>query len=135
VAYHLRCPHCAHDLYCRDCDEPIDAEAHIPGQVGTRHVKVPFDPTRRNAWNRERGRILTVMKAYHPWKFLVARELCTLAQGSTPNQTCTRLGELHAQGLVERTGTRRLTETDTPADEWRLTSEGLRLFRRVIPVS
>jgi ADP-ribose pyrophosphatase YjhB (NUDIX family) len=74
---------------------------------------VAFDPARRNAWKSERGRILLVMRRHHP-NALLAREIWTLIGGhGSPNQTCTRLGELLAQGLVERTGIERLTETGT----------------------
>lgn len=104
----------------------------MPGAVGERHAWVAFDPGRRNVWNTQRGRILTVMKNHHPIKFLVAREMADLI-GVSPNQTCTRVGELASQGLVRRTGKVRKTDTNTPADEWRLTDEGLWLFRRTIP--
>jgi hypothetical protein len=132
MAHHLRCPHCDLHLYCRDCGKAIDADAHISGAVGERHEWVAFDPTRRNAWATQRGRILQVMKNHHPWKFLLAREMSVMI-GISANQTCTRVGELAAQGLVRRTGKERPTDTNTPADEWRLTDEGLWLFRRTIP--
>ena len=132
MAHHQRCLHCHNHLYCRDCGAAIEIEAAHPGAVGERHEWVAFDPTRRNAWATQRGRILQVMKDHHPFKFLLAREMSGMI-GISANQTCTRVGELAAQGLVRRTGKERLTDTNTPADEWKLTDEGLWLFRRVIP--
>ena len=133
MPYHLKCPKCTHPLYCRDCGEPIDAEASFPGAVGGRHQSVAFDPDRRNAWKTERGRILLVLRGLHPHTFPLAREIAEKLGSESPNQICTRLGELCAQGLVERTGRERLTSTGTPADEWKLTAEGLRLWRRYVP--
>lgn len=134
MSYHLRCPHCTVLLYCRSCDEAIDSDASIPGAVGKRHTAVPFDPDRRRAWERERGRILLAMADAHPHKFLLARELWALTSNrGSPNQTCTRLGELASQGLVRRTGVERETETGAPADEWMLTGMGLTMVSHKVP--
>src|SRR5215831_1929169 len=113
MAYHLRCHVCSQHLYCAACGTPVDSDAHVPGQVGKRHTWVPFDPARRGSWKAERGRILLALAAAP----LLSREAYVTAGGSSPNQTCTRMGELHTQGLVERTGKVRYTETGSPADE------------------
>jgi hypothetical protein len=133
MAYHLRCPKCTQHLYCSHCGEPIDADAHIPGQVGKRHTFTPFNPAKRSSWAAERGRILKALKANHPTP-MVAREIWALTHlNGSSNQTCTRLGELNAEGLAMRSGGQHLTETNTPADEWVLTPAGLHLFRRILP--
>lgn len=125
MSYQLACPKCIARLECAACGEPINDDSLVPGQVGRRHTLVPFDPQRRNAWNTQRGRILKILSHYHPQP-LLAREMSKYV-GVSPNQTCTRVGELCALGLVMRNGQERPTETNTPADEWVLTPNGMRL--------
>src|SRR4249919_3700893 len=109
MSYHLRCgnQHCQERLYCASCGEPVEAEDPIPGQVGQRHPGVSFDPGRRNAWSTHRGLILLDLKAHQP---ALAREVWTRLRIGSSNGLCTRMGELHALGLVERTGKERLTD-------------------------
>lgn len=109
-------------MYCLDCAEPFNAEDAIPGQVGARHPAVAFDPDRRNAWKTQRGLMMLDLDLYPG---ALCREIWQRGGWNCgPNQICTRMGELAAQGLVERTGRERFTETDTPADEWTLTVAG-----------
>jgi hypothetical protein len=125
MSYQLDCPKCFANLHCASCGEPINDDSAFPGQVGRRHPLVAFDPRRRNAWNTQRGRILKILSHYHPQP-LLAREMSKHV-GVSPNQTCTRVGELCALGLVMRTGHERPTETNTPADEWVLTPNGMQI--------
>lgn len=131
MAHHIHCAHCAALLYCKACGQPADADAAMPGAVGKRHKTAAFDPHRKDAWLAERGRILLAMyDADCRGEFLLARELWSLtSKGGSPNQTCTRLGELAAQGLVRRTGRERDTTTGSPADEWMLTDPGRAIVR------
>jgi len=105
---------------------PVNVEDDIPGAVGERHGAVPFDPRRRASWKTERGMILMLM-SNHPRIHYLAREMAEIL-GRNPNQTCTRVGELAAQNLIERTGRERLTSTGTPADEWQLTDVGIKVL-------
>ena len=121
MTYHLRCGHCDERLYCEHCGEPVEADDPIPGQVGSRHSAVVFDPTRRKAWDTQRGRILLDLYSHEP---ALCREIWPRIGISSSNQVCTRMGELGALGLTQRTGVERPTETGTPADEWVLSRQG-----------
>lgn len=129
MAHHIRCAHCEERLFCRNCGHAVDAPDHIPGAVGKRHTMTPFDPTRRGIWARERGRILLIMRDAYPFESLNSGEIAKADGKEDANQTCIRLGELCAQGLVKRTGMRSESPKGALADQWELTAAGLAMFR------
>lgn len=128
MGYHQRCSHCGVKLHCDSCGAPVD-DGLQPGQVGQHHQMVPFDPQKRKAWETQRGRILILMHQARP-NLLLAREIADKI-GISPNQVNTRLGELKTMGLTFWPGSKRHTETGSPAFENQLTRAGLRLFHRI----